>query len=144
MTPERFRALLQTYGADLERWPDDERSAAHELASQESAELRQSLAEEAQLDRWLDDHTLAAPDDALLRRIVAATVPPASAAPRASWWLPGRWWPGAGLTLTGLAGALAGALLVSVALRQAVPSAAVDWQGRATAFGELAADGSDE
>ncbi len=144
MTPERFRALLQTYGADPERWPDDERSAARALATHDSAELRQSLAEEAQLDRWLDDHALAAPGDALVRRIVAAAASPASAEPRPSWWLPGRWWPGAGLTLTGLAGALAGALLVSVALRQSVPSASIDWQAHATAFGELAADGSDE
>jgi hypothetical protein len=147
MTPERFRVLLQAYGADLQRWPDDERSEARALAAQDSPELRRCLAEEAALDGWLDDHTLAGPDEALVRRIATATTPaavPAAVAGRGSWWRAGGWWPGAGLTITGLAGALAGALLVSVALRQVAPSAAIDWQARGTAFGELATDGSDE
>jgi hypothetical protein len=145
MTPERFDVLVQTYGADLERWPEGERSAARRLAAQASPELRRRLAEEARLDGWLGDYTLARPDDALARRIVvAAATVPAVTSPRGSRWPARGWWPGAGLTLTGLAGALAGALLVSVALRQAAPSAAVDWQARGTAFGELAADGSDE
>jgi hypothetical protein len=85
----------------------------------------------------------------MLQRVAAAAIP-AAALPRrrsarlgAGW--PGRaWWPRFGLTITGLAGALAGAFVVSVALRQAPPAAAVDWQTRGTAFGEIATDGSDE
>jgi GAF domain-containing protein len=83
MTPERFRALLQAYGTDPARWPDDERSAARALAAQDSVELRQSLAEEARLDAWLDAHVVATPGDALVRRIVAAAAP-APAQPRTS------------------------------------------------------------
>jgi hypothetical protein len=149
MTAERFRELLAAYGADVERWPEGERAAARLLRADDPPALRQALADEAGLDDWLDQHVSPAPDPALARRILAAAIAPAlprrSSRRHAPRWLANAWGPGAGLTITGLAGALAGALVVSVALRQAAPAAAaVDWQARATAFGELAGDGSEE
>jgi hypothetical protein len=148
MTAERFRELLAAYGADIARWPHGERAAARLLEAEDPAALRQARADEAGLDAWLDQHVSLAPDPALARRIVAAAIAPPR---RWSWrlaprWLGGAaWWPGAGLTLTGLAGALAGAFAVSVALPQAAPAAvAADWQSRVTVFGELAGDGSEE
>ena len=74
-------------------------------------------------------------------------LPPAIAgrpAARDPWWK-ARWlWPGAGLAGIGLAGTLAGALLVSAVLRVAPPPVAMDWPERATAFNELPADWSEE
>ena len=145
MTPERFRALLQAYGADSGAGPTTNASAARALAAQESAELRRRWPKRRSSTRWLDAHV--ARGTRAMRwcgAIVAADCAGTGRSRARRRRLPGRWWPGAGLTLTGLAGALAGALLVSVALRQAVPSASIDWQARGTAFGELAADGSDE
>ncbi len=149
MTPERFRDLLAAHGADLERWPPGERAAARELQGQEPAWLGAALAEAAELDRWLDRHVLPAPDPALAQRIVsaataAAVVPRRRSARFAAGWPGLAWWPRVGLTITALAGALAGAFVVSIALREAAPAAAIDWQSRGTAFGEIAIEGSDE
>ena len=160
MNPERFRALLDAYGADFERWPEAERASARALAAQDHPELRERLAEAALLDGWLDSHTVAAADDALMRRIAADAAVVASdtaadtasdsvdarraPATRSPWWK-ARWvWPGAGVAGIGLAGTLAGAFAVSTALRIAAPPPAVDWPERATAFSELPADWRDE
>jgi len=145
MNPERFLALLDAYGADMRRWPDAERAAARALAAQGSPELRQRMSEAALLDGWLDKHTVAAPDDALMRRVAAgaAAAGPASATSGGAGWRL-RWlWPGAGLAGIGLAGTLAGAFVVSVALRGANPPDA-DWPDRSTAFSGLSADWSEE
>lgn len=49
MTLKRFRALTQSYGAELQRWPQQERGAAHELLGS-SAEARALLEQERSLD----------------------------------------------------------------------------------------------
>lgn len=49
MTLKRFRALTQSYGADLQRWPQEERGAAQELSGS-SAEARALLEQERSLD----------------------------------------------------------------------------------------------
>jgi hypothetical protein len=174
MTPERFHALLDACGADLRRWPEAERDAARELLATGPSALRAACAEAALLDRDLDAHRLVAPDAALIERIAGAapgvawgaapiadaapSAPPAAASgpiagavpsaarPVPSWWrrAAGSFWPRAGWALTGLAGAIAGAMAVSVALGDAGPSAATDWQKRATAFTDRGADWSEE
>ena len=149
MTPERFSTLLQTYGADLRRWPEAERSAASRLAAHDRPELRQRSSEAALLDRWLDDYAVAAPDDALARRIVSAAnaAGPHKVASTTSirpWWRGQGLWPRAGFALTGLAGAVTGALVVAVAPDDIAPTAAAGWQERGTAFSEQAAIWSDE
>lgn len=52
MTLERLRILIEAYGAEPSRWPEDERGAAATLLA-ESAEARALVAEEAALDRLL-------------------------------------------------------------------------------------------
>lgn len=49
MTLERFRALTQSYGAELQRWPQEERGAAQELLRC-SEEARALVEEERTLD----------------------------------------------------------------------------------------------
>ena len=144
MTPERFRVLLDSCGADLRRWPAAERDAAHALLASDPAGVRVAYAEAAMLDRDLDAHEIAAPGAALIDRIAAAAGSAASAGRAKPWWRVEPFWPRAGWALTGMAGAVAGALVVSVALGDSYPAAATDWQKRGTAFTDPAADWSEE
>jgi hypothetical protein len=83
---ERFRTLVESYGADPARWPDAEKRTFEELASSEEA--RVWLAEQRRLDDWLDGAEGIAPSPALLRRV--AEIPVRHAA-HASWvWPFGR------------------------------------------------------
>lgn len=52
MTPEEFQALLDTYGADLTRWPHARRQAAHRLL-QVSEAARIAFADAQSLDAQL-------------------------------------------------------------------------------------------
>jgi len=163
MTPERFHVLLDACGADLRRWPEAERDAARELLATGPSALRAACAEAALLDRSLDAYEVIGPDAALIERIAAAapalatdaasSEPIAGALPSAAsparrarpWWQgAGFFWPRAGWALTGLAGAIAGAMVVSVVLGDAGPAAATDWQKRATAFTDRGVDWSEE
>ena len=138
MTPDRLRTLLSTYGADWRRWPAGERDAARALLARDAAAQQRMLDHAAQLDDWLASHAVAAPDRALSERIVAGASTTLRARRERAWW-----WRGAGLAAIGLAGSLAGALGVSLALHDfgANPG---DWPLRATAFSALPADWSDE
>lgn len=51
MTPEQFRRLAETWGCDVERWPEATREAARRLAT--SAEGAAVLHEQERLDRLL-------------------------------------------------------------------------------------------
>ena len=53
MTLKRFRQLLDTYGADLARWPVEERGAARALVVADPR-ARQARDETAELDAFLD------------------------------------------------------------------------------------------
>ena len=79
MKPRRFRKLLGSYGANPERWPEDERAAAVALlaASSEARALRERA---ETLDRMLDTYRVEAADDALPAQILAAPHNPAFAA----------------------------------------------------------------
>jgi len=61
MTLKRFRALAQSYGADLQRWPQEERGAAEELSGS-SEEAHTLLVQERALDEAIAAAT--APQDA--------------------------------------------------------------------------------
>lgn len=108
MTPDRFSQLCDSYGADIRRWPAAERDAAMAYAASNPA-ARQKLDAAAGLDRLLDTHAVPLPGAALRERIVAS-------GPRAAWHKAALVWRSAGLAGLGLAGAVAGALLVAVAL----------------------------
>src|ERR1700743_2589544 len=53
MTPDRFRTIVDAYGADARHWPADERAAALAWADTHQDEAHALLAASAQLDAWL-------------------------------------------------------------------------------------------
>ncbi|CAD6519173.1 hypothetical protein ACFQ3P_07965 [Paraburkholderia sabiae] len=151
MTPERFRAIVDAYGADARNWPADERAAASAWAEQHRGEADALLAEAAQLDMWLASDTVAAPDPAFVERVVASA-PVRRRRPR---WLPltwpgsrsrraGLWWSGAAFAGVGLIGGLAGAFAVSFFLVTGNPSPGPESSYLTTGFGGTAADWSGE
>jgi hypothetical protein len=77
---DRFRRGLETYGADLARWPEAERSAARSLMAA-SAEARALHQEEAALDRLLAKAPAvsASRHDRVADAIMAAIASPAPA-----------------------------------------------------------------
>ncbi len=84
MDLQRFRWLLDAYGADLERWPEAERDAARALLirSPEAAEARRETAE---LDRlmWQPGP---APSTASIERVVARVAAAAGGVRRTALW----------------------------------------------------------
>jgi hypothetical protein len=71
MDPVRFAALLDAYGADPARWPEDERPAALALL-EASADARARQRDAAALDAVLDTAPPARPSDLLVARVLAA------------------------------------------------------------------------
>lgn len=106
MTPERFRQIVEAYGAVSQRWPRGERAAAEAFAGQ-SAQARDMLAREADLDRLLDAYRVAPPDSALTGAIIASV--PSSRGSSRTYLLKGL-----GIVGAGLAGAIAGAFLMMI------------------------------
>jgi hypothetical protein len=150
MTPERFRAIVDAYGADACHWPAAERAAASAWAEQHRDEADALLAQAAQLDAWLGSASVAAPEPALIERVVASAparrrrrwLPPAwpgSRSWRASWW-----WSGAAFASVGLIGGVAGAFAVSFFLVTGNPSPGTESSYLTTGFGGTAADWSGE
>jgi hypothetical protein len=139
MTPERFRTLAEAYGADPARWPAAERDAALALVARRDPDTMSVLADAAMLDRMLAAHTVAAPDPALVRRVVA------SAPARRN---PGRrrdaWYSGIGLAGVGLAGVAAGMLAMSLLATRVTTPTASELSYSTTAFGSAPSDWSDE
>ena len=73
MTRERLQALLEAYGAALDRWPSAERGAAEALLAR-SESARAAKAETGRLDELLDRLQPPAPSPALAARLVALRV----------------------------------------------------------------------
>ncbi|WP_431019574.1 hypothetical protein ACQ4K0_30005 [Burkholderia cepacia] len=140
MTPERFRTIVAAYGSDARRWPDGERAAAEAWARAHPGDALAALDEAAELDAWLANDTVAPPAPALVERIVATA--PASA-PRRTRRRGTVWWSGAAFAGVGLAGALAGAVAVSMLMLGSVPPAH-DQGYLTTTFGGPSVDWSDE
>lgn len=137
MTPERFHQIVEAYGADPRRWPEEERAAAQAWTQMHRQQADAWLAQAAGLDAWLAADRLAPPDAALQRRIVASAPVRRPHAQRRAWW-----WSGAAVAGVGLLGGVAGALAVSLfVLSEAVPpvhdsyltssfgGASADWSG---------------
>ena len=97
MLPERFRRLVETYGAEVERWPETERPAAWALLAL-SAEAKEAWREAAPLDQALRTVTPPPTSDALAARLSDLPLPSDKAKPNSSrrWrWIAYRWlaWP---------------------------------------------------
>ena len=111
MTPERFAQLAEAYGAQLQRWPAEERAAAQRLLASDAAQAQAALQQAQWLDGQLDGYRLAAPSPQLAQQIVASANPPPS---RWSRWF--GWLFPASFVGVGVAGVLAGMLVASMAL----------------------------
>ncbi|WP_334040357.1 hypothetical protein [Burkholderia ambifaria] len=139
MTPERFRTIVAAYGSDARRWPQDERAAAEAWAQAHPRDALAALDDAAELDAWLMQDTVAPPASALVERIVASAPAPQRARRR------GRvWWSGAAFAGVGLAGALAGAVAVSMLMLGSAPIAQHEPGYLTTTFGGPSIDGGDE
>ncbi|WP_370675439.1 hypothetical protein [Pleomorphomonas sp. PLEO] len=126
MTPERFRQIVEAYGAAPQRWPEKERAAA-EIFARENIETRELLAREAGLDHLLGTYHVALPDSALMGAVIASR----PQFHRLPWiWL----LQGLGIVGAGLAGAIAGAFLMTVYAPSAQPLIDEDEQPILTSF----------
>jgi hypothetical protein len=69
MDHQRYLELLQSYGANFERWPTEERAAARRLwlASRDAQQARR---EAEALDQWLDQSPALEPSEELKARIL--------------------------------------------------------------------------
>jgi hypothetical protein len=132
MTPDQFRKLTETYGAEPRRWPQYDREAALAFMKSHPAEARVALAEASLLDNVLDRHLVAAPGRELSQRIISSA--PAARAVRQ----PARlWWQAAAIAGLGIAGALTGALMIGVFLPRDVPQYGDDGAHVVTAFDDV-------
>lgn len=116
MSTERFRDLIEAYGADPRRWPEAERVEAAKAAR--APEAQALLAEARALDDLLAQAPAIQAPAALRERVLAG-------APRARRRLMGRLTPLAWLSGFGWAAAAAAGLVFGVALGQQV---LVDWR----------------
>ncbi|MBY4712130.1 hypothetical protein [Burkholderia cepacia] len=139
MTPERFRTIVAAYGSDARRWPDGERAAAEAWARAYPGDALAALDEAAELDAWLANDTVAPPAPALVERIVATAPAPRRTRRRGT-----VWWSGAAFAGVGLAGALAGAVAVSMLMLGSVPPSSHEQSYLTTTFGGPSVDWSDE
>ncbi len=115
MTPERFAALAEAYGADINRWPDADRGAARVLAATD-AESQATLRAAELLDRAL----LAAPTYAASRDLfdrVVAEAPRQAKRTRMMRWLSAIGL-GAALATAGASGIAVGAAFAPAAVLQ--------------------------
>lgn len=72
VSEKRFRRIVESYGANPLRWPEDERQGALRFA-EEQDKAAIYIAEPAALDRTLNDMPMPAPaDEALIAQIIAA------------------------------------------------------------------------
>ena len=77
LTEARFRDIVDAYGADPLRWPEEERAAAS-IFARNHPDIAQAVLDEARaLDAWLDADVIDVPEDDILdahARAVAAFV----------------------------------------------------------------------
>lgn len=76
MNRERFEQLLEAYGADMGRWPAEERAAGEAFAAAQGADAADALRAARALDAALDGAASADPSPALASRILAAAPRP--------------------------------------------------------------------
>ncbi|UTV41811.1 hypothetical protein MYG64_35430 (plasmid) [Ensifer adhaerens] len=136
MTPERFKAIVEAYGAGSDRWPLAERADAEAFATENPGVAEPVLRLAAGLDALLGGSEFVPASLALVNRIRAA----ASRKKHPSF----RIWQGLGLLGFGLSGALAGAVAVTVLAPLASPVDLGKDGYVLTAFGELSLASDEE
>lgn len=132
MDAKRFAALAAAYGGDLRRWPEAERVAGMDFAA---GDMGVSILRHAgRLDTLLDSYRAEAPGKALHDNVLRTADRHLTQRRRQR-----LWWLGLGLAGIGLAGAMAGLVLVTVV----TPEAGSDHyvlDANATAFGDASPD----
>jgi len=141
MTPERFHQIVEAYGAEPRRWPQQDRAAAQAWAEAHREQADALLAQAAGVDAWLAADKVAPPGAALFERVLDAA-PGRRTVPRRR-----LWWSGAAIAGVGLMGGVAGALAVSFfvlagAAQQVSPVHESSYL--TSSFGGSSADWSDE
>jgi len=136
MDARRFAALTEAYGGDPRRWPQAEREAAAAFASSETGQAisRNAGALDALLDSYSIRHPGKALHDTILRTADRYVV---RRRHQRFWWL------GLGLAGIGLAGAIAGLVLVTVVTPE-IQSDHYVLDANATAFGDAGPDTIEE
>lgn len=133
MTPERFAELIEIYGAEPRRWPQDQRQAAIAF-TEDHPEEAATIAETARrLDEALDRYVVPGPSARLIRAIMESAPPICAAARRVRLWRQG-----ASLAALGLAGALAGALAIAFLMPMRAPPDEDGGAYAVTAFSNMA------
>ncbi|ADU13626.1 hypothetical protein Astex_1963 [Asticcacaulis excentricus CB 48] len=123
ITSERFEAIVDAYGAEPQRWPQDERAAALLFMQQHPEVARRVLAEARTLDSWLSSADEVEPSVALQWEVLARMMPagltarpaPFAARPRRRRWLAG----GIGLAAACAAGIVFGVNIGLMTLSEA-------------------------
>jgi len=150
MTPERFHTLVEAWGADPRRWPERERADALAWARAHRAEADATLEAALELDAWLARDRVAPPSRVLIEQIVASAPVPVPTRAKTPSNRRRFWWSGAAFAGVGLAGALAGALAMSLMLPgNPAPAAYGTFEAHessylGTSFGGSGADWGDE
>ncbi len=126
MDIEHFRALIEAYGGDRKRWPEDKRDIHDLFAPTETG--RTLIQEACRVDAFLALSTTPAPTSALAGRILQSADRRVTLRRRLQ-----RWLVGAGLIGVGLAGGVTGALAVAVL----TPPPQIQITDTATAFGNI-------
>ena len=115
MRSERLLELIETFGADPQTWPEEERSAALELLDSDPDPYQLALSQARALDEALTGLVIPEPAPDLAMRILADAPQGSSNAPMAGFWTQlgtalfphGLRWP-AGAALASLAMGLVG------------------------------------
>lgn len=142
MDLERFEVLLDAYGAEPDRWPDDERAPAAALLERSEA-ARALLEGAAELDALLGEVPDEAPSAQLRRQVLAAApAPPQSWLERLDrlterlWPFTPRWQPASALVAAAILGLVAGAQLPDAGVESETVDVAelafgseADWEG---------------
>lgn len=139
MTPERFHQIVEAYGADPRRWPQQERAVAEAWAAAHRIEADAALAAAAGLDAWLATDKVDPADAALQQRIIGSAPVRRPGAPRRK-----LWWSGAVVAGVGVLGGVAGALAVSFFVLTGTVQQGHESSYLTSSFGGSSADWSGE
>ena len=120
-------------GKRTARWPQEQRQEAISFTEDHADEAEQVLAAARKLDEALDRYVVPAPGATLIGAIMESA-PPVRAAARRVW----LWRQGVSFAAVGLAGALAGALVIAVLLPMSVPGDEDGGAYAVTAFTSMA------